>query len=132
MSRLADLVAKGPWTRKEIDPWSMTFDEIDSGYESFIATAIGFKDAVEPMAIIPCLTEKMDDAKAAELMEVKLKLLMGIPGMVAAIRGAITVMREMQSACSSSDVVFGDARDKIAIQKLEDALRNAGLSVPLT
>lgn len=125
MSRLADLIVKGPWVIKGVEPWGITFDS-EEVYETFLAQAIAFKDAVEPLAILPVLAMSANDPKAAELMNAKLKILMGIPGMVAAIRGAIPVMREM-----SADPSFSDSRDKIAIQKLEDALRAADLSVPL-
>lgn len=128
MSRLADLIVKGPWVVRDVEPWHVTFDG-ESSYDTFLAQAVSFRGAIEPIAIVPTLAKSLNDPAAAELMDAKLKILMGAPAMAAALRHSITAMRKMRE---DADTPEGMEIAEIAIRKMEDALRSAGLSVPLT
>ena len=128
MPGLADLIVKGPWVAEEIQPWRLSYE---SGSPLGISSVgrVGFSGAPEPVALVVTLSEIFDDPNAIERAKVKLKMLAAIPAMAAAMRHSITAMRKMRE---DADTPEGMEIAEIAIQKMEDALRSAGLSVPLT
>ena len=113
MSKLADQIVKGSW-HAEID--CGPFDAGDPNARLEIG-AVG-ADAVFEVR----LGADRDVAMA------KVRVALAIPGMVAALRAGIAATRELGS---DADTPEGMDIARNAIVKMEDALRSAGLSVPL-
>lgn len=113
MSRLADQIVKGSW-HAEIDRGPFDAGDPNARLEIGVVGA----DAVFEVK----LGADRDVAMA------KVRVALAIPGMVAALRAGVVAVRELHI---NTDIPELHDLSKKTFQEMEDALRSAGLSVPL-